>query len=253
MTSDTAGTPPLESELAQAWLRRWDAQQERYVADRERRFTVIGDVLTHALAGCARPLVLDLGCGPGSLSVRVARRLPSAQVIGVANDPLLLALARSAYPQAVRFVEADLRLPGRPALLGLDRELDAVVSSTALHYLPVETLAEVYGELAGRMRPGGVFVNADNLYDEQPVIAGITAALRRTRLGAGEERVSWGRAAARDPALARMMAEREKRAVAGGDRRVSASVHGELLRRAGFGQIGPVWQAGDDVVLVAVR
>ncbi|GAT68727.1 methyltransferase [Planomonospora sphaerica] len=117
MTPDPVSAPPLEAELARAWLRRWDARQERYVADREGRFTVIGDVLVHALAGCARPFVLDLGCGPGSLSVRVAGRLPSAQVVGVDSDPLLLALARGACPRAVRFVEADLRLPGWSALL----------------------------------------------------------------------------------------------------------------------------------------
>jgi SAM-dependent methyltransferase len=138
-------------------------------------------------------------------------------------------------------------------MLGLDRELDAAVSSTALHYLPPQTLAQVYRELADRMRPGGVFVNADNLYDEQPAIAGIAAALRRTRLGTGEEWVSWWRAVARDPALARLVAEREKRAIVGGDHRVSASVHSASLRQAGFGQVGPVRQVGDDVVLVAVR
>ncbi|GGT04045.1 methyltransferase [Planobispora rosea] len=253
MTSDTAGTPPLEAELARAWLRRWDAQQERYVADRERRFSVIGDVLAHSLSGHDRPLVLDLGCGPGSLSARLARRLPSARIVGVDNDPLLLALARGAYPRAARFVEADLSLPGWSAALGLDREPDAAVSSTALHYLPPRTLAEVYRELAGRMRSGGVFVNADNLYDEQPAIAGIAATLRRTRVGGGEDWTSWWRAVAAEPALADLVAEREKRASAGGDHRMSVAVHGELLRQAGFDQVGPVWQAGDDVVLVAVR
>lgn len=254
MTSDVVS---LDPESAGKWLRRWDAQQERYVAGREERFTVIGDVLAHALAGCVRPLVLDLGCGPGSLSARVAGRLPSAQIVGVDNDPLLLALARAAHSRAARFVEADLRLPGWSALPGLarelDRELDAAVSSTALHYLPVETLAQVYRELAGRMRPGGILVNADNLYDEQPAIADIAAVLRHRRAGDGEEWSSWWQAAARDPALARLMVEREKRVTSGGDHRVSVSVHGELLRRAGFDQVGPVWQAGDDVVLVAVR
>ncbi|MBG0832706.1 class I SAM-dependent methyltransferase [Planomonospora sp. ID67723] len=250
MASDTAS---LDPDLAKVWLDRWDAQQERYVADRERRFAVIGEVLAHALSGCARPLVLDVGCGPGSLAGRTARRLPSAQIVGVDNDPLLLALARSAYPTLARFVEADLRLPGWSDRLGLDRDLDAAVSSTALHYLPVETLAETYRELARRMRPGGILVNADNLYDEQPAIAGVAAALRRTRLGDGEDWTSWWRAVAAEPALAELVARRRERATGGGDHRVSVSVHDALLRRAGFGQVGPVWQNGDDVVLVAVR
>nr|BFE84317.1 class I SAM-dependent methyltransferase [Planobispora longispora] len=247
-----ADATPLRPELAEAWLRRWDAQQEQYVADRERRFTVIGDVLGHSLSGRDRPLVLDLGCGPGSLSARVIRRLPSAQIVGVDNDPLLLALARSVHPRAARFVEADLRLPGWSALLGLDRELDAAVSSTALHYLPPQTLAEVYRELAGRMRPGGVFVNADNLYDEQPAIAAVAAALRRTRVGAERTGRPGGGRPRPNPRW-RPHGRAGGGAAGGGDHRVSASVHGALLRRAGFGQVGPVWQAGDDVVLVAVR
>ena len=38
-------TDIVDPAVATAWLRRWDAQQEHYIADRELRFTVIGDVL----------------------------------------------------------------------------------------------------------------------------------------------------------------------------------------------------------------
>ncbi|MFE3454880.1 class I SAM-dependent methyltransferase [Nonomuraea sp. NPDC059194] len=251
MTSDTAR--PLDPQVASAWLRRWDAQQERYVADRERRFDVICDTLCHALAGCDRPLVLDLGCGPGSLTARVCRRLPSARAMGVDNDPLLLALARSVYGHTAQFAEADLRRPGWSALTGLNSAVDAAISSTALHYLPAETLADLYLELADVIRPGGLFINADNLYDEQPMIAGIAAALRRSRVASGEDWAAWWQAATRDRELAGLVAERERSGAGDGDHRVSAAVHEQLLRRAGFDQVGTVWQAGDDVVLVAVR
>ncbi|MEV0585188.1 class I SAM-dependent methyltransferase [Nonomuraea sp. NPDC050310] len=240
-------------EYARAWLRRWDAQQERYVAERERRFEVVGDVLRHALADRPRPLVLDLGCGPGSLAVRLARRLPDARVIGVDTDPLLLALGRSAYPEVARFAEADLRRPGWTARLGLEEAADAVVSATALHYLPVADLAAVYEELAGLIRPGGLFVNADNLYDEQPAIAALAAAVRGERVGDGEDWASWWRAAGQDPVLAPLVAAREAGGTVEGDHRVSVAVHAALLRQAGFAQVGTVWQTGDDVVLAAVR
>jgi trans-aconitate methyltransferase len=35
--------------------------------------------------------VLDLGCGPGSLAGRLAARLPTAEIIGLDQDPVLLA------------------------------------------------------------------------------------------------------------------------------------------------------------------
>ena len=78
----------------QGWLERWDAQQRTYVPEREERFAVIADVVA-AVAG-DRPRVLDLGCGPGSLSLRLLDRLPGASVVAVDADPVLLTLGRRA-------------------------------------------------------------------------------------------------------------------------------------------------------------
>src|SRR6266702_4672170 len=94
----------LDTELATTWIRRWDAQQEFYVTDREERFAVIGDIVANTIT---TGTVLDLGCGPGSLAGRLAERLPGARIIGVDADPLLLAMARGRYG-AIEFVDADL-------------------------------------------------------------------------------------------------------------------------------------------------
>ena len=70
---------------------------------------------------CARPdpLVVDLGAGPGSLSVRILDRLPGATVVAVDADPLLLGLAprRTAHRSGLRIVDRDLRRPGWEAAL----------------------------------------------------------------------------------------------------------------------------------------
>ena len=66
---------------ARSWLDRWDRQQEFYMADREERFIVIADVLA-SVVDRPDPLIIDLGCGPGSTSVRMLDRLPSAEVVG---------------------------------------------------------------------------------------------------------------------------------------------------------------------------
>ena len=65
----------LDAGAAAEWVARWDAQQEGYIADREERFAVLGDAVAAALADVAEPVVVDLGCGPGSLSARLARAL----------------------------------------------------------------------------------------------------------------------------------------------------------------------------------
>ncbi|WP_084959541.1 class I SAM-dependent methyltransferase [Thermoactinospora rubra] len=101
------------------WLERWDAQQERYAADREGRFATICHALAHALRNVPESLILDLGCGPGSLSARVARHLPAAEIVAVDMDSLLLVLARAGHPGGVRFAEADLSTPGWSGSLGL--------------------------------------------------------------------------------------------------------------------------------------
>src|SRR5947209_9044582 len=132
-------TTTLDRALADAWIRRWDTQQELYIADREERFAVIGDVVARATEGTAEPVVLDLGCGPGSLSGRLAERLPGARIVGVDNDPLLLTLARSHYGERVRFVDADLSTSDW--IGAVPDRLAAAVSTTALHWLDAEPLA----------------------------------------------------------------------------------------------------------------
>ncbi|GGK74673.1 methyltransferase [Sphaerisporangium melleum] len=247
----------MDAHEARAWVRRWDRQQENYLPDREERFTVVGDVVAGVTAGGPPPLILDLGCGPGSMSVRLAGRFPGAAVVGVDQDPVLLALARDAYRDIARFADADLAAPGWSKELGLTGPVDAIVSSTALHWIPEDRLGGLYEEAATLLRPGGVLVNADNLYDEQPAVARLAAAVlkeRAARAGAGgEDWATWWRAVTAEPALAAAVAERQRRGARGGLTELSVRRHAELLRAGGFREVGTVWQAGDDVVLVAVR
>src|SRR5215475_9871320 len=97
--------------VARSWIDRWDAQQQAYLPDREDRFAVLIDAVQEC-AGRADPLVLDLGCGPGSLSVRLLDRIPAATVVAIDADPLLLALGRAAWSDRagrLRFAAQDLR------------------------------------------------------------------------------------------------------------------------------------------------
>src|ERR1700674_1174703 len=77
-----------------AWLRRWDAQQQLHIPDREARFTAIVDALT-AFAGSS-PRRLCLGCAPGSLSAGVLDRLPAAEIVAIPAAPVLLSIGQGA-------------------------------------------------------------------------------------------------------------------------------------------------------------
>jgi SAM-dependent methyltransferase len=254
----------LTRDAARDWIDRWDGQQQSYLPDREDRFTAIIDVVEE-ISGRPDPLVLDLGAGPGSLSVRLLRRLPQARVIAIDADPLTLALGQAAWSDlpGLLFADADLRSPGWYAGLGLGRHPDAVVSTTALHWLSQPALAELYVELAALLRPGGVLLNGDHLRgdDAEPVLNRLGEVLlereerRHFPAGQRETWTDWWLAAAADPALAALYAEREARRVEAehhGSPSGRLSVHVAALRAAGFAEVGTLWQRGENRVLCGV-
>jgi len=253
------GTIMSVETVAARWVDRWDRQQETYMADREERFAVIADVVQE-VAGRPDPLIIDLGCGPGSLSARLLQRLPAATVIGVDADPLLLGLAGAVHGPALRLVDRDLRVPGWRDALPLDRPADAIVSTTALHWLTKPELAATYADAAELLRPGGVLVNGDHLFDgpSRPTIKRLAHAVRdrrAERVGAGgEDWDAWWNAIADEPELADLVAERKARDYEHtADPEVTVDDHFRLLQEAGFSETGTVWQSGDDRVLVAIR
>jgi SAM-dependent methyltransferase len=255
----------LDQAAAQRWIDRWDAQQQRYMPDREERFTALIDAV-EAGAGRADPLVLDLGCGPGSLAVRLLGRMPAATVVGIDADPLLLALGRAAYGDrtGLRFADRDLRAPGWPAGLGLDGPADAAVSTTALHWLPGPALRAMYAELATVLRPGGLLLDGDHFADDEgrtPVLARLNRVLterweERADADGQEDWKDWWQTATADPVLAGPAAERERRRLSEdhhGAESVRLAGHAGALAAAGFTEIGTVWQHGENRILAAVR
>jgi SAM-dependent methyltransferase len=260
--------PGLDRDTARDWIERWDRQQEESLPDREDRFTALIDAVEEG-TGRADPLVLDIGCGPGSLAVRLLARLPRATVIGIDADPVSLTLARAAYSgvPGLRFADLDLRVPGWSARLGLNqksRAPDAAVSTTALHWLPEPDLRALYAELASVLGPGGLLLDGDHFAldaKESPTLARLDVALRRRedqrRFPGGhpESWSAWWEAVAADPALAGHVAERERRRVEAGhhgSESTRLAVHVEALKAAGFAEIGTLWQRGDNRLLCGV-
>jgi SAM-dependent methyltransferase len=253
----------LAPELARAWIDRWDRQQETYLPDREERFTAIIDAVA-ATVDRPDPLVLDLGTGPGSLGARLLDRLPEATVVAVDSDPVLLALGRAAYGgrAGLRFTDIDLRAPGWADRLGLGRPLDAAVSTTALHWLPEAELRATYASVADLLRPGGLLLNGDHFVVDSPALARLDRVLlerehaRRFPGGHGEDWNGWWQALAADPALSELAAER-RRTWAPREHHGTESgrldTHVAALRAAGFGEIGTLWQRGENRLLCAVR
>jgi len=229
--------------------------------DREARLAALLDVV-EAVAG-PRPLVLDLACGTGTISRRLLERFPEARSIAVDIDPALLTIARATLgdDDRVRFVRADLadatwvrRLPETP--------VDAVLTATALHWLPEPVLRRVYRDLAGIVRPGGAVANADQM--EPPDLPRLGAALAavearhqdRVRADGRPDWDGWWDIAAADPHIGESVAER--RVLFGGTNHPAefdppSSWHAQALLDAGFAEAGVVWRSGAGAVVAALR
>ncbi|MFF6775996.1 class I SAM-dependent methyltransferase [Streptomyces sp. NPDC012637] len=261
MSDDTAGrtgTATTGTDWA-AWQRSWDRQQEWYMPDREERFRVMLDMV-EALVG-PEPRVLDLACGTGSITDRLLRRFPKATSTGVDLDPALLAIAEGSFAgdDRVTFVTADLKDPAWTEALPYD-SYDAVLTATALHWLHSEPLAALYGQLAGLVREGGVFMNADHMIDETtPRINAAERAQRHARMdrekAAGVlDWADWWALAAEDPVLAGPTARRFEIYGEHADGDMPAPRwHADTLRAAGFGEARAVWASPSDTLLLAVR
>ncbi|WP_433532891.1 class I SAM-dependent methyltransferase [Micromonospora sp. CA-263727] len=261
-------TPPdatdlgvLDQPAARRLLNLWNGQQAAYVAHRDHRFEAMLDVLRlhspHDLT------ILDLACGPGAITDRVLAGFPHASAVAVDYDPILLRVARGAlagYGSRAEVHDVDLVADGwEEALAG--RTVDAVLSSTALHWLSPEQLLRVYRAAARLLPAGGVLLNADHLrYDEStPSLREIArrhdAWVQQEAFAAGALSYSdWYAQAARHPELAGLAVERERRFA---DRPPQAlaplDFHLAALRAAGFAEVGTVWQYLDDHVVFARR
>jgi cyclopropane fatty-acyl-phospholipid synthase-like methyltransferase len=79
--------------------------------------------------------LLDLGCGPGDICIRLARALPDQKVIGLDAGPNMLELARRAVARAGLIDRIELIQDQLPCPLPQGK-LAAIVSNSLLHHLP---------------------------------------------------------------------------------------------------------------------
>ena len=122
----------------------WDAA--RYQARHSYVFAY-GESLINLLEPRAGERILDLGCGSGQLTAKIAES--GAHVMGVDRSEEMIAEARRNFP-ALKFDVADA------ANFSVDTPVDAVFSNAALHW--VKDADGVANSVARALRPGGRFV-----------------------------------------------------------------------------------------------
>jgi trans-aconitate 2-methyltransferase len=128
----------------------WDPRQ--YAAFADHRGRPFADLLARVDADDPR-LVVDLGCGPGELTLGLARRWPSARVVGVDSSPDMLARARELDADGrVEWVEAAAE-DWDPTESG--GSVDVLVTNATLQWVPSHLrLIPAWVEA---LAPGGTF------------------------------------------------------------------------------------------------
>jgi SAM-dependent methyltransferase len=119
--------------------------------------------------------VLDVGCGTGTLAVRLRREHPDVEVTALDPDAHALAIARRKAERAgvaVRFEQGF-----GDALPFADGRFDRVTSSMMFHHLDAETKRGVLRETLRVLRPGGSFHLVDFGHDPHHHHGGALARL----------------------------------------------------------------------------
>lgn len=123
----------------------WDP--DRYLTYADERGRPFVDLVARIGASDPRTVV-DLGCGPGTLTALLAERWPGADVVGLDSSPEMIAKARAAGSR-IAYDVADLRAwtPSAP--------VDVLVSNATLQWVPGHL--DLLPSLVRAVAPGGWF------------------------------------------------------------------------------------------------
>ena len=114
--------------------------------------------------GAERPDVLDVGAGTGLFSACVLEKFPGARLTLVDISEKMLDQARQRFASlpGIRYVNCDY---SRTELGG---PYDIVCSALSIHHLETEDKRRLFHRIYTALRPGGMFVNADQADGETP-------------------------------------------------------------------------------------
>jgi tRNA (cmo5U34)-methyltransferase len=177
--------------------------------------------------------ILDVGAGTGLLSAAIKQAFPDARITLLDGAPAMLARARELLGDAgVSYLTADLLDP-LPAGLW-----DAIVSALAIHHLSDEHKRDLFARIRASLRPGGVFVNAEQVSGPSTRLTALYERWHEQQArSAGSDDAEW------QAAVERMSHDR------------LAGVEDQLawLRDAGFSDVDCLFKQYRFAVIVAIR
>lgn len=98
-------------------------------------------------------VVVDLGCGSGEFTAKVAALVPHGRVIGVDPSASMLEVARQHPAPNLSFLESAAEAVDEVVEAG---SVDVVLSRAMLHWLPPDRHPRLFEAIRTVLRPGGV-------------------------------------------------------------------------------------------------
>ncbi|HEX9030565.1 MAG TPA: class I SAM-dependent methyltransferase [Streptosporangiaceae bacterium] len=241
-------------------LREWDRQQALYRPHREGGLAVLATT-AEAVLGGRDGVVVELGCGCGSVLARLRGRLPAVTLVGVDRDPVLLRIAAEVFSGdgRVLLIDGDLRdldladrLPGGTA--------DVIVSCTTLHWVDGPELASIYRAACDLLAPGGAFVNLDwmprsrgEMY-RQAADAEMAVGLTQAESAGALSWQQWWQLAVARPELSDAVRRRDELSYErSAEFMPESGWHEQRLLDAGFAEAAEIWRAFDSAAVLAIK
>jgi len=115
-----------------------EAQTRAYAeADFNESNSLFAEKFSEYFGDCAASgSMADLGCGPGDITIRMARKYPGWNVTGLDAGPNMLKLARERLESERLNGRVQFRQSYLPDESLPDASFDAVISNSLLHHLP---------------------------------------------------------------------------------------------------------------------
>ena len=150
---------------------QFNAVSEEYDAQRKILIPCFSDYYQTALELSEQVLtvdkILDVGAGTGLMSAFFHEKYPEAEITLVDISQKMLDKAKHRFEgeSNIDFLQADF------ADVDFGKaQYDTVVSGLAIHHLPHELKKLLYKKIFQALKPGGIFINADQVAGEDDYI-----------------------------------------------------------------------------------
>jgi tRNA (cmo5U34)-methyltransferase len=153
------------------------------------------DIMLRLIAAREQPVrsFLDVGCGDGVLSAAILQRFPQARgVLADFSEPMLDAARKrfAAQTGSLDFVNVDYSVASWTKSVDGWGPYDTIVSGYSIHHQPDERKREIYHEIFGLLRPGGIFINVEHVSSPSEWIACVNDDLFIDHLHRGSRHMS---------------------------------------------------------------